>query len=257
MSLPSRQKKGEKKRLNFYKIALTLTFQKRINVFPRNYMKAKPHISVSLLAISLFCIALNASAVPLTPITNIVTNGGFETGDFTGWTLSGNTGGAGLTGGSGNIGVDTDSAHSGTYGAFFGPVGSLAYLSQSLSTVAGTTYDLSFFLLSEGGGGESIVGGGFGKVDQIFQVFWNGSLIFSIPPGSSPSVYSQFNFTGLLATGTSTELKFGFQNDPSFWNIDDIVAGTPNGVPEGLSTSWLALPVVGMFAFLQLRRKTA
>ena len=221
-------------------------------------MKAKPHISVSLLAISLFCIALNASAVPLTPITNIVTNGGFETGDFTGWTLSGNTGGAGLTGGSGNIGVDTDSAHSGTYGAFFGPVGSLAYLSQNLSTVAGMTYDLSFFLLNEGSGGESIspIRPGGEPVGLEFQVFWNGTLIFSIPPNSPPSVYSQLNFNGLVATGTSTELRFGFRNDPSFWNIDDIVAGV-SSVPEVLSTIWLALPVVGMFGFLRLRRKSA
>ena len=97
---------------------------------------------------------------------------------------------------------------------------------------------------------------GGGKVDQIFQVFWNGTLIFSIPPNGSPSIYSQFNFSGLLATGATTELKFGFRNDPGFWDLDDIVAGA-TGVPEALSTIWLALPVVGMFALLQLRRKTA
>jgi hypothetical protein len=220
-------------------------------------MKTKPQIFLSLLAIPVFCIALQASA---TPITNIVTNGGFETGDFTGWTLSGNTGGAGLTGGSGNIGVNMSSAHSGTYGAFFGPVGSLAYLSQNLTTVAGMTYELSFSLLNEGSGGESIspirpVGG---PIDQIFQVFWNGSLIFEIPPNSPPSAYTQFNFTGLTATGATTELKFGFRNDPSFWDIDDITAGLSGAaVPDSLSTIWLALPVVGMFAFLHLRRKTA
>jgi hypothetical protein len=223
-------------------------------------MKPKLHIPVSLLAISLFCIALNASALPSTPITNIVTNGGFESGDFSGWTLSGNTD-ANVTGGFNNIGVNMDSAHSGTYGAFFGPVGSLAYLSQNLSTVAGMAYDLSFFLLNEGSGGESIspIRPGGGPVDQVFQVFWNGSLIFEIPPNSSPSVYSQFNFSGLVATGTTTELKFGFRHDPSFWDIDDIIAGLPAGagVPETLSTIWLALPVVGMFAVLQSRRKTA
>jgi hypothetical protein len=219
-------------------------------------MKPKLHIPVRLLAISLFCIALNASALPSTPITNIVTNGGFEAGDFTGWTVSGNTD-ANATGGFNNIGVNMSSAHSGTYGAFFGPVGSLAYLSQNLSTVAGMTYDISFFLLNEDSGGERIspIRGG-GPVDQVFQVFWNGALIFSIPPNSSPSTYSQFNFSGLVATGTSTELKFGFRNDPSFWDIDDIIAGR-SGVPETLSTIWLALPVAGMFAFAQLRRKTA
>lgn len=195
------------------------------------------------------CIALNASATPMTPITNIVTNGGFETGDFTGWTQSGNTGFSF---------VDTGAQHSGNYSAFFGPVEDLGYLSQTLSTVAGMTYELSFFLENQGGGGESIspIRPGGGPVDQIFQVFWNGSLIFQIPPGTPPSTFTQFNFTGLMATGATTDLTFGFRNDPSFWNIDDISAGI-SGVPEALSTIWLALPVVGMFAFLRLRRQIA
>ena len=211
-------------------------------------MKAKPQTLLSLLAIPLFCIALHASAVP---ITNIVNNGGFETGDFTGWTQSGNTG---------FTFVDTFEPHSGNYSAFAGPTGSLGYISQSLSTVAGMTYELSFFLENIAGGGENFgpIRGGGPVVDQIFQVFWNGSLIFSIPPNSSPSMFTQFNFTGLVATGAATDLTFGFRNDPSFWNIDDITAGLSGAaVPDTLSTIWLALPVVGMFAFRQLRGKTA
>ena len=212
-------------------------------------MKSKRQLFLSLLAIPLIGIALHASA---TPITNIVTNGGFETGDFTGWTQSGNTG---------FTGVSNDSAHSGNFGAFAGPVGSLGFLSQNLNTVAGATYELSFFLRNDGaGGGEEqsllpILPGG-GPAISEFQVYWNGALIFSIPPSADPSVYTQLNFINLVATGPTTELKFGFRNDPSFWNIDDIVAG-PSGVPETLSTLWLALPVVGMFAFLRLRRQIA
>jgi hypothetical protein len=220
-------------------------------------MKAKPQIILSLLAISVLCFALNASAVPATPITNIVTNGGFETGDFTGWTVSGNTGD--FTNGSfTNIGVSNFAANSGNYGAYFGPVGDLAYLSQNLSTVAGMSYDLSFFLRDEVGEALNIspIRPGGGPVTQEFQVFWNGILIFSIPPNADPSLYSQFNFSGLVATGATTELKFGFRNDPSFWDIDDIVAGA-SSVPEALSSIWLALPVVGMFAFLRLRRQAA
>jgi hypothetical protein len=208
-------------------------------------MRARPKTLLSLLAIPVFCIALQASA---TPITNIVTNGGFETGDFTGWTQSGNTG---------FTFVDSGAPHSGTYSAFSGPTGSLGYISQSLSTVAGMTYELSFFLENFAGGeGIGPIIGGGPVVDQIFQVFWNGSLIFSIPPSASPSTFTQFNFTGLVATGATTDLTFGFRNDPSFWNIDDISAGI-SAVPEALSTIWLGVPVVGMFAFLQLRRKRA
>ena len=209
-------------------------------------MKTRPHMLLSLIAIPLFCIALHASAIP---ISNIVTNGGFETGDFTGWTQSGNTG---------FTGVDGSAANSGNFGAFAGPVGSLGFLSQTLNTVAGMSYELSFFLNNEGEGGESIspIRPGGGPVTQVFEVYWGGVLIFSIPPNSPPGSYTQFNFTGLTATSANTELKFGFRNDEGFWDIDDIVAGI-TAVPEALSTIWLALPVVGMFALRQLRRKTA
>ena len=54
---------------------------------------------------------------------NLIVNGSFETGDFTGWTLSGNTGVTGVTGSFG--GVDPED---GSFQAFFGPIGSLALL---------------------------------------------------------------------------------------------------------------------------------
>src|SRR5207342_1372158 len=82
-----------------------------------------------LLPIALLCSAAVANA-------NLVTNGGFETGDFTGWTNGGNTG---------FTGVDPGIQHSGTYGAFFGPIGSNGFLSQTLATTAGGVYTLSFW----------------------------------------------------------------------------------------------------------------
>ena len=72
---------------------------------------------------------------------NIVANCGFETGTFASWTQSGNTGFAGVSGG----GVE----NSGDFGAFFGPVGSLGFITQV--TTAGRTYDLTFWLQSDGG----------------------------------------------------------------------------------------------------------
>jgi hypothetical protein len=201
-------------------------------------MKAKPEIFFSLLVIPLFCIALHASA---TPITNIVFNGGFETGDFAGWTQGGNTG---------DTGVDMDSAHSGNFGAFMGPVKSPGTLSQNLATSAGSIYELSFFMF--GGGEGEMLDGGFGGIE--FQVFWGGTMIFDT--NSPPSSYQQFQFFNLTASGPTTQLKFVFQNDPSFFHLDDVVAGI-SAVPEALSTMWLAVPVIGMIGFLQLRRRTA
>jgi hypothetical protein len=206
-------------------------------------MKTKPQLLLSVLAILALGVALRASA---TPITNIVNNGGFETGDFTGWTQGGNTG---------DTGVDMDSAHTGNFGAFLGPVESPGTLTQNLTTIASSNYELSFFLNGNGGSeGTSLPNGGFGGVE--FQVFWNGAMIFDTT--NPPSSYQQFQFFNLTATGPSTELKFVFQNDPSFFHLDDVVAGLSAAtVPEAFSTLWLALPVIGMIGFLRLRRKSA
>src|SRR5262245_34588467 len=68
-----------------------------------------------------------------------VVNGGFETGDFSGWTLSGNTTFSSVT-------SDRFYVHSGRFGAALGPIGSDGLLSQTLSTTIGATYQVSFWL---------------------------------------------------------------------------------------------------------------
>jgi hypothetical protein len=65
---------------------------------------------------------------------NLVTNCGFETGNFSGWTLSGNTGFTGVT-------SSAPYVNSGTYGAYLGPVGSDGYLSQF---IWGNTWTFQF-----------------------------------------------------------------------------------------------------------------
>src|SRR5580658_579834 len=79
-----------------------------------------------------------------------VQNGGFETGDFTDWTVSGDTS---------LIGVCSVSTcpggfapYQGNYAAYFGPVGDTATISQEIPTVAGTQYTLDFFLANPVGG---------------------------------------------------------------------------------------------------------
>src|SRR5262245_46093102 len=81
---------------------------------------------------------------------NLIVNGGFETGDFTGWTLSRNTT---------LFGVDHD-AHSGNWAAFFGAVGSPTYLmQQTITTTPGATYTLDFWLKNDSGpsGANSVI----------------------------------------------------------------------------------------------------
>lgn len=130
---------------------------------------------------------------------NLVQNGGFETGDFTGW--SGSMSGASVT--SGSIYV-----HSGAYGANLGPVGALGYLYQTFTTVAGSNYLVSLWLENLGG------------APNEFQVTWNGHAIFD---GVNLAAFSWTNLQFFVAaTGASTTLQFGFRQDPSYFGLDDV-----------------------------------
>ena len=178
-------------------------------------------LTVSALAATL------AYAVPASA-TNLVTNGGFETGDFTGWTLSGN---------SGFTGVD-NIAHSGSYGGFFGQVGSTGTLSQTLGTVSGQTYTISFWLEDDGGTPSSF-DASFGSSDL---------LALTNPDAFNYTFYSY----SLTASSASTLLSFTFRQDPAYFHLDDISVA-PAGVPE--PATW-AMMILGLGAAgLGLRRR--
>jgi hypothetical protein len=102
-----------------------------------------------------------------------------------------------------------DNPHSGTFAAFFGPVDSNGFISQDLATMAGGSYNLSFWLSDDSGGPDH------------FEVSWNGMIIFSLDsPGAFG--YTQFTFNGLAAPTSPTALQFGFLNVPGFWYLDDV-----------------------------------
>ena len=183
--------------------------------------------SAALAALLLF-----ASAPSGAMAQNLVTNGGFETGDFSGWIHSGNTGASGVTSSSSFV-------HSGTYGAQLGPVGSDGYLSQNLATTVGDTYTVSFWLDMTGG------------TPNDFSASFAGNSLMSLS-NSTAFGWNEYSHAFTASASTST-LLFSFRQDPSYWGLDDITV-TPNSAPASvpgsglLSLAFFALAGVGTFA---------
>ena len=136
---------------------------------------------------------------------SIVKNGGFESGNFTGWTLNANS--------KYNI-VTTDSSfvYSGSFGAALGQDGSLGYLYQTLATSPGQNYLLSLWL-------DNPVNS-YGATPNQFLVQWNGTALFN-QTNIPYTVWTNLQFI-VTATGTSTVLQFGFEDAPYYLGLDDI-----------------------------------
>jgi hypothetical protein len=81
--------------------------------------------------------AFAAFVLPTVASADLVFNGGFESGDFTGWILSGNP----IPGM-----VDTSDPHSGQFAADLTALGSQSFMEQFLATTPGARYDLTYFL---------------------------------------------------------------------------------------------------------------
>ncbi len=187
-------------------------------------MKALPKILLALTAVAALSVAHPASA-------NLITNPGFETGDFTGWSKVG-----GLVAGT----INGVSPHSGNFQAIFSADG-LA-LTQSVATTPGASYTIDFWLASslQPGSPNSLV------------VTWGGSTILSLT-NQSLFGYTEYTFTETASTA-STALLFNFTTSQGAWHLDDVSVNPAGvGVPDGGSTvSLLGCALLGLAA---LRRK--
>src|SRR5208282_3806188 len=98
----------------------------------------------TLLAIVAVTILLCA---PMAFGQNLLTNGSFESGSFSGWTTGGNFEDTEVVSGAF---YDYTGAQQGSFYAVLGPVSSDGTLSQSFATTAGTQYTFSFWIASVG-----------------------------------------------------------------------------------------------------------
>jgi PKD repeat protein len=133
--------------------------------------------------------------------SGLVVNGGFETGDFTGWCLTNYSGGTA---------TEVDGfALDGNYGADFFQSGSLDYLSQLIPTTPGATYLLSFWLDSPDG-----------LTPNEFLASWNGTTLFD-EVNMPATGWTNIQYV-VTSPESSTVLKFGGRDDPSDLGLDDV-----------------------------------
>lgn len=179
-------------------------------------------------------IGLSLVAASTAQAQNLVANPGFETGDFTGWTVTESV-----------ASVEPDVGHTGDFAASFGVAApDAAVLSQTLLTQIGQKYALTFFAQTP----EFNIPPGS---PNTFAVYFDGARIdgpFTVPddPG-----YQQYNYT-VTAFSALSELRFVISNDPDYTQLDDIsLTALTAAAPE---PDALGLLLVGVLGGLLARR---
>jgi hypothetical protein len=226
-----------------------------------------------LLLASIFTSCASLSAAPI----NVLTNPGFESGDFSGWTVGGNAAKSGVViDGISISGDDFDSlkqgvsnVRSGQFAAFAQVKGNpetVLTLTQTIPVLPNENVDLGFFV-GHGQGMAIGINAGIGQTKHT-RLFVDGVEVdlsapdTQIPGGTSPSDFLEVS--GSVQTGQKTQLTITFQLDGSgnFFAVnsyDDFYAMTEAAAfvaatPDQGGTAFLLLGATSLVLWIRKPR---
>jgi len=145
---------------------------------------------------------------------NLVKNPGFETGDFSHWVVSGNTGFTTVHG----------PAHTGNFAAYLGAIGDHNHpknnhLTQELSDfVPGGTYFISFWLDN----GTPTTNPTENVTPNQFDVLFDNVLLDADHNLDEHGFRRQVFFFHATSARHSLKIRFNSRNDPDFFVLDDV-----------------------------------
>ncbi len=172
---------------------------------------------------------------------NLVINGGFETGVFSGWSPTPAASGS-------DFGVSITDPHSGSYSAFFdASLDDYDSISQSIPTTVGETYTFTFWLHND-----------VGNEPNSFIAQWAGTQVLNLS-SVNPFPYTEYSYTETATTST-TMIEFSgtegtLLGSGGTFFLDDVSVTASIPEPSTLSI-WSLLGACGWLG-MGVRRRAA